>query len=141
MLHIVSSLGCRLPNRPGSLYSVCRVFQTVTISLPSACLAYCICLINGVWCHLSPAPGWKMENLNISVCVCVQPLTQQEDFNLLPLLLLLLLEDPLDLLVHGDAPLLLLGQAAHAGAVAPHPAPRHGRENSCGGKQLMNNRL
>lgn len=82
----------------------------------------------------------------VCVCVvlCVQPLTKQEDFNLLPLLLLLLLEDPLDLLVHGDAPLLILGQAAHADAVAPHPAPRHGREKHterCGGKQLMNNRL
>lgn len=53
-------------------------------------------------------------------------LTQQQDLDLPPLLHLLLLEDPLDLLVHGDGPLLLLGQTAHAGAAAPPPAARHG---------------
>lgn len=54
------------------------------------------------------------------------PLTQQEDFDLPSLPLLLLLEDPLDLLVHRDVPLLLLGQAAQAGAAAPQPAAGHG---------------
>lgn len=53
-------------------------------------------------------------------------LTQQQDFDLPPLLHLLLLEDPLDLLVYSDGPLLVLGQAAHAGAAAPPPAARHG---------------
>lgn len=53
-------------------------------------------------------------------------LTQQQDFDLPPLLHLLLLEDPLDLLVHGDGPLLVLGQATHAGAAAPPRAARHG---------------
>lgn len=53
-------------------------------------------------------------------------LTQQQDFDLPPLFHLLPLEDPLDLLVHSDGPLLVLGQAAHAGAVAPPPAARHG---------------
>lgn len=66
-------------------------------------------------------------------------LTQQEDFNFPSLLLLLLLEDPFDLLVHSDVPLLLLGQAAHAGAVAPHPAARHGHEriHNTGMKRLI----
>lgn len=58
------------------------------------------------------------------MCLCA--LTQQQDFDLPPLLHLLLLEDPLDLLVHGDGPLLFLGEAAHAGAAAPPPAARHG---------------
>lgn len=53
-------------------------------------------------------------------------LTQQQNLDLPPLLHLLLLEDPLDLLVHGDVPLLVLGQTAHAGAAAPAAAARHG---------------
>lgn len=57
----------------------------------------------------------------------VSTLTQQEDLDLPPLLLLLLPEDPLDLLVHRHVPLLLLGHAAQAGAAAPHPAACHGQ--------------
>ena len=59
--------------------------------------------------------------------VCVLPLTQQQDFDFPSLLLLLLLEDPLDLFVHGDAPLLVLGQTARTGASAHLPTARHGR--------------
>lgn len=73
--------------------------------------------------------------------LCVLSLTQQEDFNFPSLLLLLLLEDPLDLLVHSDVPLLLLGQTAHAGAVAPHPAARHGQKHNTEMKLLKNNQL
>lgn len=61
--------------------------------------------------------------------VCGALLTQQKDFNLPPLLLLLLLQDPLDLFVHSNGVLLLLGQAAHAGAVAPPPAAGHGQKH------------
>lgn len=75
--------------------------------------------------------------------LCVLSLTQQEDFDFPSLLLLLLLEDPFDLLVHSDVPLLLLGQAAHAGAAAPHPAARHGheRKHNTEMKRLTNNEL
>lgn len=59
--------------------------------------------------------------------MCVLPLTQQQDFDFPSLLLLLLLEDPLDLFIHGDAPLLVLGQTAHTSASAQFPAARHGR--------------
>jgi len=59
--------------------------------------------------------------------LCVQSLTQQEDFNFPSLLLLLLLEDPLDLFVHSHVCLLLLGQTAHTPAVEPVPAARHGQ--------------
>lgn len=57
--------------------------------------------------------------------LCVPSLTQQEDFNFSSLLLLLLLEDPLDLFIHSDGPLLLLGQTAQTGAAAALPASRH----------------
>lgn len=57
----------------------------------------------------------------------MQSLTQQEDFNFPSLLLLLLLEDPLDLLVHSDGSLLVLGHAAHTGAAAQLPATCHAR--------------
>ena len=56
----------------------------------------------------------------------MQLLTQQEDLNFPSLLLLLLLEDPLDLFVDSDGPLLVLGETADTGAVAPLPAARHG---------------
>lgn len=61
--------------------------------------------------------------------VCGALLTQQKDFNLPPFLLLLLLQDPLDLFVHSNGVLLLLGQTAHAGAVAPPPAAGHGQKH------------
>ena len=60
--------------------------------------------------------------------LCVPSLTQQEDFNLPSLLLLLLLEDPLDLFVHSEGSLLLLGQTAQTGAAAELPAARHGQK-------------
>lgn len=60
--------------------------------------------------------------------LCVPSLTQQKDFNLSSFLFLLLLEDPLNLFVHSDGPLLLLRQTAHTGAAAELPAARHGRK-------------
>lgn len=58
--------------------------------------------------------------------LCVScSLTQQEDFNFPSLLLLLLLEDPLDLFVHSDGLLLLLGQTEQTSAAAHLPAARH----------------
>lgn len=80
------------------------------------------CLVFFLPCLFSVSPFFKPPPREQRLCA----LTQQQDFDLPPLLHLLLLEDPLDLLVHGDGPLLVLGQAAHAGAAAPAPAARHG---------------
>lgn len=77
----------------------------------------------GTYCHLR-----EKQTAVCGVVLCVPSLTQQKDFNLSSLLLLLLLEDPLNLSVHSDGPLLFLRQTAHTGAATELPAARHGQK-------------